>query len=123
MAPQGRTVAAPGQYAGIPLGQTARKQEALAQGVAGPEVEQRALSSYIALEVEGFTNRGVQELQEESDREGMTDISPRYIINRLPPVAPGIRRRVLAFLRSQRFRAGDLELGLKQLTFDFDSLN
>ena len=43
----------------------------------------KKLKLYDGEEVEGFTSRDVKELQEESDREGMGGISPRYVINRL----------------------------------------
>ena len=41
----------------------------------------KKLKLYDGEEVEGFTQRDVKELQEESDREGMQGISPRYVIN------------------------------------------
>ena len=39
--------------------------------------------------VEGFTQADVEELREESDREGMEGISPRYVINRLSSALAG----------------------------------
>src|SRR5262245_49392309 len=38
---------------------------------------------YDGEDVEGFKSKDVKELKEETDREGMDGISPRYIINRL----------------------------------------
>src|SRR4029434_9798381 len=38
---------------------------------------------YDGEDVEGFKSKDVKELQEETVREGMDGISPRYIINRL----------------------------------------
>ena len=38
---------------------------------------------YDGQDVEGFTNKDVRELQEETSREGMDGISPRYVINQL----------------------------------------
>ncbi|MHB9144744.1 MAG: PrkA family serine protein kinase [Symbiobacteriia bacterium] len=43
----------------------------------------KKLKLYDGEEVEDFTTRDIKELQDESDREGMSGISPRYIINRL----------------------------------------
>jgi serine protein kinase len=43
----------------------------------------KKLKLYDGEDVEGFKAKDVKELQEESDREGMDGISPRYIINRL----------------------------------------
>ncbi|HMM43399.1 MAG TPA: protein prkA [Thermomicrobiales bacterium] len=43
----------------------------------------KKLRLYDGQSVDGFTPKDVKELQEESDREGMDGISPRYVINRL----------------------------------------
>ncbi len=43
----------------------------------------KKLKLYDGEEVEGFSQRDVKELQDETEHEGMNGISPRYIINRL----------------------------------------
>jgi serine protein kinase len=43
----------------------------------------KKLRLYDGQDVEGFTNKDVRELQDETVREGMDGISPRYIINQL----------------------------------------
>jgi serine protein kinase len=43
----------------------------------------KKLKLYDGQAVEGFTPKDVKELQDESDREGMDGISPRYVINRI----------------------------------------
>ncbi|MFN3652745.1 MAG: PrkA family serine protein kinase [Armatimonadota bacterium] len=43
----------------------------------------KKLRLYDGQDVEGFTTKDVRELQEETDREGMDGISPRYVINQL----------------------------------------
>jgi serine protein kinase len=43
----------------------------------------KKLKLYDGEDVDGFKAKDVKELQEESDREGMDGISPRYVINRL----------------------------------------
>jgi serine protein kinase len=43
----------------------------------------KKLKLYDGEDIEGFKQKDVKELQDESDREGMEGISPRYIINRL----------------------------------------
>lgn len=43
----------------------------------------KKMKLYDGEEVEGFKSKDVRELQEETEREGMDGISPRYIINRL----------------------------------------
>ncbi|MHB1414252.1 MAG: PrkA family serine protein kinase [Chloroflexota bacterium] len=43
----------------------------------------KKLKLYDGEEVDGFTAKDVKELREESEREGMAGISPRYVINRL----------------------------------------
>ncbi|MBI2955317.1 MAG: protein prkA [Chloroflexi bacterium] len=43
----------------------------------------KKLKLYDGEDVEGFTSKDVKELQEETVREGMDGISPRYVINRL----------------------------------------
>src|SRR5947207_1033422 len=43
----------------------------------------KKLKLYDGQDVEGFTNKDVRELQEETTREGMDGISPRYVINQL----------------------------------------
>jgi len=43
----------------------------------------KKLKLYDGQDVEGFTNKDVRELQEETSREGMDGISPRYVINQL----------------------------------------
>lgn len=43
----------------------------------------KKLRLYDGQSVDGFTPKDIKELQEESDREGMDGISPRYVINRL----------------------------------------
>lgn len=43
----------------------------------------KKLRLYDGQDVEGFTTRDVRELQEETTREGMDGISPRYVINQL----------------------------------------
>lgn len=43
----------------------------------------KKLKLYNGESVEGFTGKDTREIQEESQREGMMGISPRYIINRL----------------------------------------
>ncbi len=43
----------------------------------------KKLKLYDGEEVDGFTAKDVKELREEASREGMTGISPRYVINRL----------------------------------------
>jgi serine protein kinase len=43
----------------------------------------KKLRLYDGQDVEGFTNKDVRELQEETVREGMDGISPRYVINQL----------------------------------------
>jgi predicted Ser/Thr protein kinase/intein/homing endonuclease len=43
----------------------------------------KKLKLYDGQAVEGFTPKDVRELQEESEREGMDGISPRYVINRI----------------------------------------
>jgi serine protein kinase len=43
----------------------------------------KKLKVYDGEDVDGFKQKDLKELQEESDREGMEGISPRYVINRL----------------------------------------
>lgn len=43
----------------------------------------KKLKLYDGEDVEGFKQKDIKDLQDESDREGMDGISPRYIINRL----------------------------------------
>ncbi|MBF6613691.1 MAG: PrkA family serine protein kinase [Chloroflexi bacterium] len=43
----------------------------------------KKLKLYDGEEIEGYKSKDVKELQDESDREGMDGISPRYVINRL----------------------------------------
>ena len=43
----------------------------------------KKLKLYDGEDVEGFSQKDVKELQEETVREGMDGISPRYVINRL----------------------------------------
>jgi serine protein kinase len=43
----------------------------------------KKLKLYDGEDVDGFKQKDLKELQEESDREGMDGISPRYVINRL----------------------------------------
>jgi len=43
----------------------------------------KKLRLYDGQDVEGFTSKDVRELQEETEREGMDGISPRYVINQL----------------------------------------
>ena len=43
----------------------------------------KKLKLYDGEEVEGFSQKDVRELQDETVREGMDGISPRYVINRL----------------------------------------
>ncbi len=43
----------------------------------------KKMKLYDGEEVEGFKSKDVRELQEETEREGMDGISPRYVINRL----------------------------------------
>ncbi len=43
----------------------------------------KKLKLYDGQDVEGFTNKDVRELQEETSREGMDGISPRYVMNQL----------------------------------------
>ncbi len=43
----------------------------------------KKLRLYDGQSVDGYTHKDVKELQEETDREGMDGISPRYVINRL----------------------------------------
>lgn len=52
----------------------------------------KKLKLYNGEEVEGFSSKDVKDLQEEATREGMTGISPRYVINRLSQAVskPGI---------------------------------
>ena len=43
----------------------------------------KKLKLYDGQEVDGFTSKDVKELRDEAVREGMTGVSPRYVINRL----------------------------------------
>ncbi len=43
----------------------------------------KKLKLYDGEEIEGYKSKDVKDLQDESDREGMDGISPRYVINRL----------------------------------------
>ena len=43
----------------------------------------KKLKLYDGQSVDGFTPKDVRELQDETEREGMDGISPRYVINRI----------------------------------------